>query len=269
MSDRETHKTNVVEALNKARGMELHAIHQYMSQHYNLDDMDYDELAANMKLIAIDEMRHCEMFAEHIKELGDEPTSEVVGKVVKGQEVKTIYSSGSDSENDTIFMYNELRKICVNNGDIPTTKLFEAIIGEEQIHLNYFDDVSDHIETLGDTFLSKIAGTPSSTGGATKGFAITPAVVNQSGYTRKVRDTEKGGFLQQSPLPQSCQRGSYSSLSKDFRRYRVCACRLFRHRLPSMPAWERMPSVGMASCIFHAKKRFRIRLRRVWNRFLS
>ena len=84
MSDRETRKANVVEALNKARSMELHAIHQYMNQHYNLDDMDYGELAANMKLIAIDEMRHCEMFAERIKELGGEPTSEVAGKVVKG-----------------------------------------------------------------------------------------------------------------------------------------------------------------------------------------
>ena len=61
----------------------------------------------------------------------------------------------------------------------------------------------------------------------------------------------------------------HPSLSKDFRRYRICARRLFRHRLPSMPAWERMPSVGVASCAFRAKKRFRIRLRRVWNRFLS
>lgn len=36
-------KANVVEALNKARSMELHAIHQYMNQHYNLDDMDYGD----------------------------------------------------------------------------------------------------------------------------------------------------------------------------------------------------------------------------------
>ena len=178
MSDRETRKANVVEALNKARSMELHAIHQYMNQHYNLDDMDYGELAANMKLIAIDEMRHCEMFAERIKELGGEPTSEVAGKVIKGQEVKAIYSSDSDSEDDTIFVYNELRKVCVDNGDILTAKLFETIIGEDQIHLNYFDNISDHIETLGDTFLSKIAGTPSSTGGTTKGFAIAPAAAN-------------------------------------------------------------------------------------------
>ena len=39
-------KDKVIEVLNKARGMELHAIVQYMNQHYNLDDMDYGEMAA-------------------------------------------------------------------------------------------------------------------------------------------------------------------------------------------------------------------------------
>jgi len=66
---RQDRKKKVIEVLNKARAMELHAIHQYMNQHYNLDNMDYGELAGKVKLIAIDEMRHAEMFAERIKEL--------------------------------------------------------------------------------------------------------------------------------------------------------------------------------------------------------
>ena len=44
MVSREERKVNVIAALNKARSMELHAIHQYMNQHYNLDDKDYGEL---------------------------------------------------------------------------------------------------------------------------------------------------------------------------------------------------------------------------------
>lgn len=170
MADRETRKANVIAALNTARSMELQAIHQYMNQHYNLDNMDYGELAANMKLIAIDEMRHCENFAERIKELGGEPTTELAAAVVKGQDVKAIYPYDCASEDNTIDKYNELRKVCVDNGDILTAKLFETIIGEEQSHMNYFDNIGNHIETLGDTFLSKIAGTPASTGPASKGF---------------------------------------------------------------------------------------------------
>ena len=70
VSGRDEKKKKVIAALNTARAMELHAIHQYMVQHYNLDDWDYGELAMNMKLIAIDEMRHAEMLADRIEELG-------------------------------------------------------------------------------------------------------------------------------------------------------------------------------------------------------
>ena len=55
----------VIEVLNKARSMELYAVHQYMNQHYNLDDLDYGEFASKIKLIAIDEMRHAEHICRH------------------------------------------------------------------------------------------------------------------------------------------------------------------------------------------------------------
>ncbi len=55
---REEKRKKVIEVLNKARSMELQAIHQYMNQHYGLDDMDYGEMAAKVKLIALDEMGH-------------------------------------------------------------------------------------------------------------------------------------------------------------------------------------------------------------------
>ena len=50
---RQERRSKVIEVLNAARAMELRAIHQYMNQHYNLDDMDFGELAAKMKLIAV------------------------------------------------------------------------------------------------------------------------------------------------------------------------------------------------------------------------
>ncbi|MCG6538027.1 MAG: bacterioferritin, partial [Syntrophales bacterium LBB04] len=84
---KEQSKKKVIDVLNKARAMELQAITQYMNQHYNLDDMDYGDMAAKVKLIAIDEMRHAEMFAERLKELDGEPTTEPAGKGEKGQKV--------------------------------------------------------------------------------------------------------------------------------------------------------------------------------------
>ena len=174
--NRESRKAKVVEVLNKARAMELFAIHQYMNQHYNLDDMDYGELAANMKLIAIDEMRHAENFAERIKELGGEPTTQKDGKIVTGQEVSVIYEADANQEENTIEAYSGFLAICKEAGDIVSARLFERIIDEEQAHLTYYDNIDGHIKKLGDTYLAKIAGTPSTTGPATKGFVTaTPA----------------------------------------------------------------------------------------------
>ena len=168
--DKEQRKKNVIEVLNKARGMELHAIHQYMHQHYNLDDMDYGELAANMKLIAIDEMRHAEMFAERIKELGGDATTELADVVKKNQELGVIYPFDTELEDDTVAAYNEYLLVCRENGDNLTVKLFETIIDEEQAHYNYFDNVNGHIEKLGDAYLARIAGTPAETGNPAQGF---------------------------------------------------------------------------------------------------
>jgi bacterioferritin len=172
---KEGRRQAVIDVLNQARSMELHAIHQYMNQHYNLDDKDYGELAGNVKLIAIDEMRHAEMFAERIKELDGEPITEPNAKVQKGQKAKEIFSFDSKLEDNTIDNYNQFAAVCRENGDSISMKLFETIINEEQIHYNYFDNVDEHIKTLGDTYLAKIAGTPSATGLAPKGFAIAPA----------------------------------------------------------------------------------------------
>lgn len=171
---REKRKAKVLDVLNKARAMELSAISQYMNQHYNLDSMDFGEMAANMKLIGIDEMRHAEMFAERIKELGGEPVTSGEGKIVKAQDVRKIFPFDAKLEDDTIDAYNKFLQVCREMGDNISVQLFQSIIDEEQLHFNHFDNVAGHIKTLGDAYLSRIAGTPSTTGGTTKGFALKP-----------------------------------------------------------------------------------------------
>jgi bacterioferritin len=167
---KEQRREKVIEVLNKARSMELQAIAQYMNQHYNLDNMDYGDLAAKVKLIAIDEMRHAEMFADRIKELDGEPTVEPAEMAQKGQKIQSIFAFDAKLEDDTIDAYNQFLLACRDSGDSTSVKLFEAIIDEEQIHFNYFDNVDDHIEELGETYLAQIAGTSSATGLQTQGF---------------------------------------------------------------------------------------------------
>ena len=172
---KEQRKEKVIEALNKARTMELFAIHQYMNQHYNLDNMDYGDLAAKVKLIAIDEMRHAEMFADRVEELGGQPTSDMAANVQKGQKVEAVFPFNANLEDNTIDTYNQLILVCRENGDSISMNIFETITDEEQIHFNYFDNVREHIDNLNGAYLAQIAGTPSSTGLQPQGFVIRQA----------------------------------------------------------------------------------------------
>ena len=129
MEKRKDSKEAVIEVLNKARAMELLAIHQYMNQHYNLDNWDYGELAGKVKLIAIDEMRHAEMFAERVKELDGEPVTEFGGKVQKGQKVQVMFSFDAKLEDNTIDVYNQFAAVCRENGDSISMKIFETMSG--------------------------------------------------------------------------------------------------------------------------------------------
>lgn len=148
----------VIAVLNTARAMELGSIHQYMIHHYTLDDMDYGGLASAVKKISIDEMRHAEMFAERIKELGGVPLSKPHMAIQNEHTFSDIFPYDRHLETETLEKYNEFIKVCVENGDNVSKSLFERILNEEQEHWNYFDDTSTHIDTLGKEFLAKMTG---------------------------------------------------------------------------------------------------------------
>ena len=115
-------------------------------------------------------MRHAEMFAERIKELGGEPTTDLAAKVEKAQKLETVFPFDAGLEDETMDVYNRFILVCRENGDSTSMKLFETIVDEEQAHYNYFDNVNEHIQKLGPAYLAQIAGTPADTGPPSKGF---------------------------------------------------------------------------------------------------
>ncbi|MBI5211419.1 MAG: bacterioferritin [Elusimicrobia bacterium] len=155
----------VLGLLNKAHADELTAIHQYMAQHYALADADYGPLAAQVKLVAIDEMLHSEKLAERIHELGGVPLMKISIPTKHGQKVGEMMHYDSGLEVAAIEDYNRAAKVCLERRDSISSKLFELLAQEEQAHLNYFDNVAGHIKELGQAYLAQVAGGPAEAGG--------------------------------------------------------------------------------------------------------
>jgi len=148
----------VIDLLNAARSRELSAITQYMAQHYELEDQDFGKLAKKLKEIGIQEMKHAEALAERILFLKGEPTSKPDAIAKKGQSIAEMLKTDMALESAAIKMYNEAAVVCAAEKDQISKQLFEKLLGEEEGHFNDFENVKDHVEKLGNSYLATLAG---------------------------------------------------------------------------------------------------------------
>ena len=148
----------VIELLNKARGRELTAIMQYMAQHYELEDQDFGKLAGKMKEIAIQEMKHAEDLAERILFLGGVPISKPDGKAMHGQEIVDMLATDIQLESGAVEMYNAASVVCAEERDQVSKELFDRLLGEEEEHLDYIENVKDHVDQMGAAYLATLTG---------------------------------------------------------------------------------------------------------------
>jgi len=146
----------VIGLLNDARMRELHVISQYMVQHYEWDDTGYSKLAASIKQIAIQEMKHAERLAERILFLGGTPTTKPSDEAKKGLGIAEHLRVNIALEADAINMYNESAKVCAQELDNISKDLFEELLAAEESHLDQFQRTLDHVEKLGDSYVATL-----------------------------------------------------------------------------------------------------------------
>lgn len=152
----------VIDALNEAREHELQAIAQYMVHHYELEDRMYGKLGDVLKRIAIVEMKHAEEFAERVLFLGGVPTSkpsiDPATGIRKKQTVEELLAFDEELESGAVKLYNDLAKVCADEGDHVSKQLFERIAKEEEGHLDEFQNILAFVRELGPVYLATLTG---------------------------------------------------------------------------------------------------------------
>jgi bacterioferritin len=148
----------VIDLLNQARSRELGAILQYMAQHYELANDDYGKLAKVLKTTAIVEMKHAEILAERVLFLGGAPTSKPTPEVRKGQKVADMIATDIGLEEDAVQLYNAAAVACAEALDQVSKGIFEALLNDEDGHLDMFQNIKDHMDKLGDVYLVTLTG---------------------------------------------------------------------------------------------------------------
>ncbi len=148
----------VVDLLNAGRARELSAITQYMTNHYELEDQGVEKLASELKAIGIQEMKHAEKLAERILFLGGVPTNKPDLIAKKGLDIPGLLKQGVKLEAEACKMYNASANACAKAGDQISKQVFEALLADEEEHLDSFENTLDHVQKLGAAYIATLIG---------------------------------------------------------------------------------------------------------------
>jgi bacterioferritin len=142
-------KTKILDTLNLLLADELTAINQYIVQSEMCANWGYDRLHDAAEKRAIDEMKHAEKLIARLLFLEGRPIVSTLNKIHVGDTIEVQHKNDVEAEMGAIKAYNEAIKMAVDLGDNGTRELLEAILKDEEDHLDWLEAQLDQIAQLG------------------------------------------------------------------------------------------------------------------------
>ncbi|HML14638.1 MAG TPA: bacterioferritin [Xanthobacteraceae bacterium] len=139
----------VIEFLNKGLRHELTAINQYWLHYRLLDDWGYRALAKQWRKESIEEMQHADKLVARIIFLDGFPNMQVLDPLHIGQNVKEVLDCDLAAEFSARALYQEAAGYCHGVKDYVTRDLFEALMADEEHHIDFLETQLDLVAKLG------------------------------------------------------------------------------------------------------------------------
>jgi len=149
----------IIAALNARLAEELGATVQYMLHAEMCADWGYGKLHEVLEKRGITEMRHWEKLVQRILFLEGKPIVAKLSPVQIGADVPKIHHHDLQAEHDAVKAYNETIQLAATVGDNATKVLLEAILKDEEDHVDWIETQVGLIEQLGlENYLTEQTG---------------------------------------------------------------------------------------------------------------
>ena len=139
----------VIQRLNARLSDELTAINQYMVHSEMCDNWGYGHLHEAVEKRAVQEMKHAEKLIARILFLDGRPVVSALNKISIGATVDKQFANDLVAEKDAVKSYNDDIRYAVEVGDNGTRELLDAILKEEEDHVDWLEAQLDQIEQMG------------------------------------------------------------------------------------------------------------------------
>ncbi len=139
----------VINCLKEVLKAELTAINQYFLHAEMCANWGYQSLAAHTKKEAIEEMHHAEALIERILFLESLPNLKEMFPLRIGKDVKAQLENDLALELEAVPRLNDAIKVSVTAGDNASRDLFEGILKDEEVHVDWLEAQLGMIKEMG------------------------------------------------------------------------------------------------------------------------
>jgi bacterioferritin len=142
-------KPEVLVILARMLKEELGAISQYFVHAEMCENWGYKKLSEHTKKESINEMKHAEKLIERILFLEGMPNLNDLPKLEVGKDVKQQFQNDLALEKGAVAEYNASITTCRKAGDNASADLLEAILADEEDHVDYLEEQLTLIDQIG------------------------------------------------------------------------------------------------------------------------
>jgi bacterioferritin len=152
----------VLEFLNEQLTAELTAINQYFLHAKMQENFGWVRLARHTRAESIDEMRHAEILTDRILFLDGLPNYQRLFKLKIGQTITEMLQADMAVEAEAIDRLRRGIDYMRSVSDVTSAKLFEAILADEEQHIDYLETQLGLLEQIGEQlYLAQLIEQPS------------------------------------------------------------------------------------------------------------
>jgi bacterioferritin len=153
----------VIEFLNAQLTAELTAINQYFLHAKMQENYGWVKLARHTRAESIDEMRHAELLTDRILFLDGLPNYQRLSALRIGQSIREMFDADMAVEVDAVDRLRSGVEYMRSVGDITSAAIFEAILADEEQHIDYLETQLALLDTLGERlYLAQLVEQPDS-----------------------------------------------------------------------------------------------------------
>jgi bacterioferritin len=139
-----------IDNLQKALGMEMTAVQQYLLHAYVLEDWGLDRMASRMREEMQEELGHAGKFINRILFLGGEPKVTAIKAPKQARTLEELFTSDLKEEEGAVKFYTEAAGEADAERDIGTRVLFESIVLDEEGHMEWLSLQLDLLKRMGE-----------------------------------------------------------------------------------------------------------------------